>query len=136
MKQDSKFDLLRLLACLMVIAMHAPLPDSAEGNGLFLSTLSYLTAPCIGLFFMVSGALLLPVRTGASIFLKRRFGKILFPTLFWSLFYLGCNTLMRDESIDWLRTLGSLPFSPQGNPVLWFMYTLMGLYLLAPVLSQ
>lgn len=61
MKQDSKFDLLRLLACLMVIAMHAPLPDSAEGNGLFLSTLSYLTAPCIGLFFMVSGALLLPV---------------------------------------------------------------------------
>lgn len=55
MKQDSKFDLLRLLACLMVIAMHAPLPDSAEGNGLFLSTLSYLTAPCIGLFFMVSG---------------------------------------------------------------------------------
>lgn len=79
MKQDSKFDLLRLLACLMVIAMHAPLPDSAEGNGLFLSTLSYLTAPCIGLFFMVSGALLLPVRTGASIFFEKEIRENIVP---------------------------------------------------------
>lgn len=130
MKQDSKFDLLRLLACLMVIAMHRPLPDSAEGNGLFLSTLSYLTAPCIGLFFMVS-ALLLPVRTGASISLKRRFGKILFPTLFWSLFYLGCNTLMRDESIDWLRTLGFYLFHHKairscGSCTLWIGIILIG----------
>lgn len=45
-----ELDLIRVLACLMVICMHAPYPKE-EADGLFLSTLSYLTAPCIGLFF-------------------------------------------------------------------------------------
>ena len=136
MKQNPKFDLLRLLACFMVILMHAPLPDGAAGNGLFLSALSYFTAPCIGLFFMVSGALLLPVRSDTGTFLKRRFGKVLLPTLAWSVFYLCCNRWMKGETVDWGHALCSMPFSTQGNPVLWFMYTLMGLYLLAPVLSR
>lgn len=60
MKQrDLSLDIIRLLACAMVVVMHSPIPtDSA--NGIILSTISYLTTPCIGLFFMVSGALLLP----------------------------------------------------------------------------
>lgn len=128
------FDLLRLLACLMIIAMHAPLPGS-EGDGLFLSALSYLTAPDIGLFFMVSGALLLPVKTGTKAFLERRFVKIAIPTAAWTLFYMACNTLLRDEPLT-LRSLLSIPFSAQGTPVLWFIYTLSGLYLLAPILSR
>lgn len=43
-------------------AMHSPMPGGAEGNGMFLSTSSYVTAPGIGLFFMISGALLLPIK--------------------------------------------------------------------------
>lgn len=128
------FDLLRLLACLMIVAMHAPLPGS-EGDGLFLSALSYLTAPGIGLFFMVSGALLLPVKTGTKAFLKRRFVKIAIPTAAWTLFYMACNTLLRGEPLT-LRSLLSIPFSAQGTPVLWFIYTLLGLYLLVPILSR
>ena len=51
------YDILRTFACLMIIAMHAPIPGAfASSNGLFLSTLSYLTAPGIGLFFLISGA--------------------------------------------------------------------------------
>lgn len=57
--RDLALDIIRVLACVMVVFMHAPLP-SAQVNGMFLSSLSYFTAPCIGLFFMVSGALLLP----------------------------------------------------------------------------
>ena len=60
MKQrDYALDLLRIVACVMVVVMHSPIP-SADANGLLLSSLSYFTAPFIGLFFMVSGALILP----------------------------------------------------------------------------
>ena len=58
MKQrDYALDLLRIVACVMVVMMHSPMP-SADANGMLLSSLSYFTAPCIGLFFMVSGALI------------------------------------------------------------------------------
>lgn len=62
-KRCYELDIIRVLACLMVVAMHSPMPGE-QANGTFLASLSYLTAPCIGLFFMVSGALLLPVNRG------------------------------------------------------------------------
>lgn len=55
-------DILRIIACLMVVLMHSPMPgDGAVENGAFLTAMSYLTSPCVPLFFMVSGALLLNV---------------------------------------------------------------------------
>lgn len=133
-KRLDYLDSVRVLACFMVILMHSPMPDN-NAPGMFLSTISYLTAPCIGLFFMVSGALLLPVRTGMFTFLKKRFTKIIFPTLFWTAIYLAANLYYSESEINIARTICSVPFSHQGHGVLWFMYTLAGLYLLAPVLS-
>ena len=134
-KQNHCINLLRILACLMVIFMHAPLP-SEQANGIFLSTLSYVTAPCIGLFFMVSGYLLLPIKQDAGSFLRKRLGKIIGPTLFWSIFYIAINFIKGDCQGSLMKELISIPFSAQGNPVLWFMYTLIGLYLLAPIISR
>ena len=119
----------------MVIFMHAPLP-SEQANGIFLSTLSYFTAPCIGLFFMVSGALLLPIKTDANSFIKKRLNKVVIPTLFWSIFYIAANFIKGNCQGSLMKELISIPFSAQGNPVLWFMYTLIGLYLLAPIISR
>lgn len=79
-KRNYQLDLIRVIACLMVVIMHSPLPTD-KSNAIILNTLSYATAPCIGLFFMVSGALLLPVKEETGTFLKRRLGKILGPTL-------------------------------------------------------
>lgn len=133
-KRNYPLDLIRVIACLMVVLMHSPMP-SENANGIFLSLLSYMTAPCIGLFFMVSGALLLPVKEETGTFLKRRLEKILGPTLVWSLIYIGYNHYQGTDH-SWWKEILSLPFSAQGHGVMWFMYTLTGLYLIAPVLSK
>ena len=133
-RRDRTLDIIRIVACLMVVLMHSPLP-SENAVGPFLCALSYFTAPCIGLFFMVSGALLLPVRTGYVAFIRKRFTKIVIPTLFWSVVYILLNIYFSESEINILQCLTSIPFSAQGNGVLWFMYTLAGLYLIAPILS-
>lgn len=132
--RDNTLDIIRLLACFMVVLMHSPLP-SDNANGPFLAAMSYFTAPCIGLFFMVSGALLLPVKTDYFTFLRQRFGKIAIPTVAWSLVYIALRLYYSQSEINVLQAVASIPFSAQGEGVLWFMYTLCGLYLLAPILS-
>lgn len=134
-ERDYKLDLIRAIACLMVVMMHAPNPQSGLGSVECVG-ISLLTEPCIGLFFMVSGALLLPVRISYFDFLKRRLGKVILPTLFFTLFYISvamCYGEVDGKSL--LTTLFSIPFSAQGHGVLWFMYTLIGMYLAAPILS-
>lgn len=125
MQRSLHYDIVRILAFSMVILMHSPSPASID-NGAVLSAISYLTYPCIGLFFMLSGALLLKrvdhiEEFSPGQFLKKRFSKIFWPLLFWSgvgylLSFLGVNNIE--------------------NAVLWFMYVLAGLYLLVPILNR
>jgi surface polysaccharide O-acyltransferase-like enzyme len=114
--------------------MHAPMPNE-NAIGIFNAALSYYNAPCIGLFFMVSGALLLPIKGDGIDFLKRRFTKIAGPTIFWSIFYIACRYFFDGTSEGIAKSILSIPFSPQGHGVMWFMYTLAGMYLLAPIIS-
>ena len=114
--------------------MHSPIPTGAE-NGLFLSALSYLTAPGVGLFFMLSGALLLPVETGTGIFLRKRLLKIAIPIVLWTTLYLVARILIKGDAGSWKEWF-SIPFSAQGNPTFWFLYTLIGLYIISPIISK
>ena len=58
-QRDFSLDFLRIMACLMVIVTHSPMARD-DANGLIYSSISFFTGPCNGLFFMVSGALILP----------------------------------------------------------------------------
>lgn len=133
-QRDINLDIIRIVACLMVVTMHAPMPNE-NAIGIFNAALSYYNAPCIGLFFMVSGALLLPIKGDGIDFLKRRFTKIAGPTIFWSIFYIACRYFFDGTSEGIAKSILSIPFSPQGHGVMWFMYTLAGLYLIAPIIS-
>ena len=118
------YDMLRIIACLMVILTHSPIPH--EGwNSVFLSGLSYFCAPCIGLFIMISGALLLNKQYvegfDSKTFLKKRASKVVWPTIVW--FILG-------------YILSYCGIKNSENVVLWFMFTIVGLYLLTPILYR
>ena len=119
-------DLLRIIACVMIVFMHSQRP----GMGIpawFLSGSSYVTAAGIGLFFMISGALILGKAKALSegqeldtfSFLKHRLLKIVVPLAFWSLLYWSLSSI--DSS---------------GLGVMWFLWTIGGLYLLSPILLR
>lgn len=128
-------DLIRILACLMIIAMHAPIPGT-DINSYVLCADSLLSFPGIGLFIMVSGALVLPVELPTAVFLRKRFTKIIIPTFIWTLFYMVVMLVNSDiDESEALHRLLSTPFMPQFNATFWFVYMLVGLYLLAPIIS-
>ena len=128
-------DIIRIVACAMIFLMHSARPDSGMSS-IESSSISMFTASGIGLFLMVSGALLLPVRSSGSHFWRHRLGKVVVPTLFWTLFYMFDNYLHGETDANgMIQSLLSIPFSAQGRGFLWFMYMMCGLYMLAPIIS-
>jgi surface polysaccharide O-acyltransferase-like enzyme len=126
-------DTVRALACFLVVLVHSP---TVSVPNVWVSIYNYISRPCIGLFFMVSGALLLPVTQPINEFVRRRLLRILSPLLIWSLFYIGVKWYCRELATDqiFLEVL-KIPFGPVEG-ILWFLYTLAGLYLFAPILSK
>lgn len=137
MERNYHLDIIRIFACFLVIVAHARIPNSETLNwSFFIAGIGYLSRPAIGLFFMLSGFLLLPVNINTSLFLKKRLTKLIFPIIFWTIIYVIYNYLSEgglEKSLSY--TIISFPFHFQGNPVLWYMYTLIGLYLVAPIIS-
>ncbi len=128
-------DVIRIVACVMVITMHSPMPDCGAPSFVFTG-ISFVMAPCIGLFFMVSGALLLPTSLSMEEFYKKRLSKVVFPTLIWTITYLLVKIVNGSVTVAELPSMVlSIPFSAQGDGILWFMYVLIGFYLITPIIS-
>ncbi len=128
-------DAVRVLACLLVIVIHSPLIRNGQGS-FWLSAFNYLASPCIGLFFMISGATLLPIRVSTRLFLRSRFGRIVPPLVTWSILYLGVAVLYAETSPgNALAAALRIPLAAVGNDAFWFLYSLLGLYLFLPFLS-
>ncbi len=127
-------DAVRVVAVFLVLVIHSPLP-TGEHN-MFLSIYNYMSAPSIGLFFMISGALLLPLKDfSTKVFYKKRLSKVGFPLIVWSLFYILVHTGTEELSFTYfVQKVILIPLTPVEG-VLWFVYTLIGLYLLAPIIT-
>lgn len=122
-KHDVSLDIIRILACFFIIGSHAPWvisPQNYSGNiGMFLGCWNFVAEPGVGLFLMISGYLLLPVRINTKEFFSKRFGRVLIPTLIWTLIYLFISFFKGNiDGTQLVHALISIPFSAQGHPIL------------------
>jgi len=140
-------DVLRVFAMLSVVFLHTAAGDLRANYGSsvwhFSNVLTALMSTSVPLFFMISGALLLDAPKTLSIgyTLKRRLPKVLVPFLVWSLIaiaYYAVISWRADGAPDLaaaVRSLKNLPAQPTAVH-LWFMYALIPLYILSPIIKR
>ena len=134
-------DILRAFATVQVVFLHTSAPLLYNFNTIDLNwwwagnIIDSATRPCVPLFFMLSGMLLLGREEPLSLFLKKRLGRILIPFLTWALIYLFIFNDKKSGSVVDIGVSFFIKFI--NGPVYyhyWFMYMIILLYLLTPFL--
>lgn len=152
-------DLLRVLACFMVVFSHSCDAFVAQFDadrasfltGVFGGSLMRASVP---LFVMMTGVLLLPVGQGYDLvsFYRKRIGRILPPLVFWSVAlpllmyayfnYINPSTCNPQVAVggytvqQLVQRIYTFVFNFNFDTTpLWYLYMLIGLYLLMPVLK-
>lgn len=157
-------DVLRFIAIFMVICIHCSDPfnvsPEARSNPEFNfwgSVYGSFLRPCVPLFVMITGLLLLPVKMSLGSFYKKRMLRIAVPFLIWSVLYnlfpwitgvLGFpSAIIADvfayaspdasqSFIDAMKNIALIPFNFNVYTVpMWYLYMLIGLYLYMPFFS-
>ncbi len=144
-------DTLRVIACFLVVLCHAGDNYAASGpNGTFgeaWSQLITLTRPCVPLFILLSGSLLLPLKNDTGTFLKRRFTRVVIPVLIWSILYVvmpipaevvfgGPPNAFTGEMDPLVYNAMMIPINfTASNVHFWFIYSIIGIYLFMPIIS-
>lgn len=137
-KREVWVDWLRVFACLLVMVVHSSEPFYLDGyDTLILTDADLIWASAIDsaarmsvpLFVIASSYLLFPLRYSSGEFFKRRAVRILIPFVVWSVVYALCY----GDPLTNLSTL-LLNFNFTASH-LWFVYMLVGIYILMPILS-
>ena len=100
-----------------------------QSDAVWLSIINTLVRASVALFVVASSYLLLPLHYSSGEFVRKRAVRVLIPFLFWTVVY----ALVWGEPIRDLRDL-LLNFNYAAGH-LWFVYMLIGLYALMPLLS-
>lgn len=131
-------DWMRVAACLMVFVVHSTEPFYLGGDGSLILTRtdafwasffdSFVRA-CVPLFVVASSYLQFPLHYSAGEFFRRRAVRILIPFIVWSIVY----AFAFGEPVSNFKDLLFNFNYAAGH--LWFVYMLIGIYLLMPLLS-
>ncbi|MBO4730744.1 MAG: acyltransferase family protein [Bacteroidaceae bacterium] len=131
-------DWMRVTACLMVLTVHSTEPFYLGGEGsliltaadaYWVSLFDTFVRACVPLFVVASSYLQFPIHYSTGQFLRRRALRVVVPFVVWTLVY----AIVWGEPVENLQSL-LLNFNYAAGH-LWFVYMLVGLYLLMPLLS-
>ena len=131
-------DWMRVFACFLVMLTHSCEPFYLGGEGSLILTkydavwvalLNSFPRACVALFVFASAYLQFPLHYSTGEFFKKRALRILPPFLFWSIVY----ALVWGQPVQNFKDL-LLNFNYAAGH-LWFVYMLIGLYLIMPLLS-
>lgn len=134
-------DIIRIIAILGVVVIHVaakPLPHFFDQQSWWAGNIyNSLVRWSVPVFIMLSGALLLnPAKMDPlGVFFRKRFSKILWPFVFWAGIHFWWRIYFWHEKLTWSQIV----FQFISGPVyahLWFMYAIMGLYLITPILKR
>lgn len=130
----------RVIACLMVVCLHClPKVPLLDLDSKFSLIVILITRPCVPIFFMITGVLLLPFRGGdISTFYKTKISRIVFPLLFWGVVYSIIPYVLGLENVDemWSNIYSLVLNYPKNiGGILWYLYILIGLYLIIPFIN-
>ncbi|WP_214072758.1 acyltransferase family protein [Mucilaginibacter sp. dw_454] len=143
-KRHYGFDVLRVLACYMVMQIHTgEFYYIGNGGAVINSPDSHMVGwynsafrACVPLFVMLSGYFMFPIiDTGA--FFKKRLSRVAIPFVLWSVLYAFYYYFTGGTSLQTaLINICKIPVN-YGVEVghLWFVYMLLGIYLFAPLIS-
>ena len=136
--RETWIDWLRVAACFMVITVHCTEPFYIGGDGsqiltkadaFWSSFFDSFVRACVPLFIVASSYLQFPLHYSTGEFFRRRAVRILIPFAIWTAVY----TLIWGEPVQNFKSLLlNLNYSA-GH--LWFVYMLIGLYMIMPLLS-
>ena len=131
-------DWMRVVACFMVIVVHSTEPFYLGGDGSQILTeadaywssfFDSLVRACVPLFIVASSYLQFPLHYSSGEFFRRRAVRVLVPFVLWSVVY----ALAWGEPAENFKNLLFNFNYAAGH--LWFVYMLIGIYLLMPLLS-
>jgi surface polysaccharide O-acyltransferase-like enzyme len=126
----------------MVIALHVSAPLAVRFNSIAwgawwtANVFESFTRPAVPLFVMVSGLLLLAPHRAQPIgaFLRRRLTRVLVPFLIWATLYLLWRRYYHGEALSLPEAVMEILSGPVYTHF-WFIYMLLGLYLVTPILQ-
>lgn len=139
-KRESYYDVLNIMACVMVVALHCHGDFFNYSNTwrwvetLGVQVIAHWAVP---IFYMLSGATLMGYRESydTKTFFEKRIFHVVIPFFLWKFIYLVIYLTNGSYIYTGMRTLLSDYFTNAMVGIFWFFFPLFGLYLSIPVLS-